>query len=425
MSLKLKLFTLLSLAITFCILSALFILVLENNRSSERAWVEHTHDVILASNNLLRRLVDAESGQRGFLLTENRKYLEPYHKAINQIIQNINFLEELTADNTSQQALLEKIRKNIELKLAELASTINLAANDKDQAIEVVKSNFGQTYMNDLREQISQLIETEEKLLSKRRSKLQSTSHLIWYFLVIELLGLLIIAIFTHYIIKKEFTRPLEMLISGINKLRPGKDVENISADEKGEMGKLIDTFSKASKEIKENESALYYSATHDELTGLKNRRYLIDHLGTELKRAERNKDFLSLIYLDVNNFKQVNDTKGHAAGDAVLNKVASNILRQIRMVDIACRIGGDEFCIILPSASPSDAHNIANRIVAECESDMNLHDISLSVGIAACGSSKYADAETLLIMADKLMYESKAKFRIENGSHISSRVYS
>jgi diguanylate cyclase (GGDEF)-like protein len=101
-----------------------------------------------------------------------------------------------------------------------------------------------------------------------------------------------------------------------------------------------------------------------DPLTGLYNRRAFHDALQREVARARRYERRLALVVLDLDDFKRINDTAGHLAGDAVLAEVGRRILALVRAADVACRFGGDEFAVILPESTRSDAELLANRIV-------------------------------------------------------------
>lgn len=103
--------------------------------------------------------------------------------------------------------------------------------------------------------------------------------------------------------------------------------------------------------------------ATTDAVTGLYNRHYMNSHLETLLRQSKKTKKTLSLVMLDIDHFKPVNDTYGHAAGDEILHEFARRIARNIRGVDLAARFGGEEFVVIMPDTLPNDAGVIADRL--------------------------------------------------------------
>jgi diguanylate cyclase (GGDEF)-like protein len=158
--------------------------------------------------------------------------------------------------------------------------------------------------------------------------------------------------------------------------------------------------------------------AYHDDLTGLRNRRYFEERLAEELSRAARANLPCTLVVLDVNEFKAINDRYGHAAGDAVLRDVGHMLAANARAVDIACRIGGDEFAIILPMTDAGGAAAARMRFAA-AQTGIEGPDgrpISLSFG-----SATYPDEETtaggLLDRADGAMYAAKRKSKVDHAA--------
>jgi diguanylate cyclase (GGDEF)-like protein len=148
--------------------------------------------------------------------------------------------------------------------------------------------------------------------------------------------------------------------------------------------------------------------ARTDPLTGAANVRYFDEVAARELRGAERYGHSVTLAYLDVDDFKRVNDTLGHHGGDRVLETVAITISKNIRPTDLLTRVGGDEFAVLLPQTDVASAATMLERIRARLAEEMESRgwDITLSVGIAAATGTTSADA--LLGAADRLMYESK-----------------
>jgi len=109
--------------------------------------------------------------------------------------------------------------------------------------------------------------------------------------------------------------------------------------------------------------AALEHQAQTDSLTGLYNHRYFHERLRSELTRASRARDYVALLVFDLDDFKRVNDVHGHAVGDHVLSGVADILIRSLRTSDVACRIGGEEFAVILPSCDAGDALGLAGRL--------------------------------------------------------------
>lgn len=170
-----------------------------------------------------------------------------------------------------------------------------------------------------------------------------------------------------------------------------------------------------AQNALLENQALLQEFCIRDHLTGLFNRRYLEETLERELLRASRQQGSLGLIMLDVDDFKQVNDTYGHDAGDAVLRKLGKLLREHVRGEDMPSRYGGDEFILVLPGASPEVTQERA-RLISEAAKELHfqidgkkLDPVTFSLGIAVFpqdGSSVAA----ILKAADVALYLAKHK---------------
>lgn len=168
------------------------------------------------------------------------------------------------------------------------------------------------------------------------------------------------------------------------------------------------------------NRARLLRSGFTDVLTGWNNRRYLQLRLVEELARARRDRGRLVCLMLDVDHFKRVNDTWGHAAGDAVLRELAQRIESQVRASDVAARYGGEEFVVLLPHTDLAAGERLAERIrlaVAAAEFELpsgGSMPITVSIGIAGVGpTAETTDLKTLgdslLARADVALYRAKA----------------
>ena len=154
------------------------------------------------------------------------------------------------------------------------------------------------------------------------------------------------------------------------------------------------------------------YLADHDALTNLPNRRLLEDRLTQALALSERNRKQTAVMFIDLDRFKAVNDSAGHAAGDAVLKEVSDRLARQLRTGDTICRIGGDEFVVVLPQFTRlSDIAHVSQKIIETVSQPVNYNDQDLSVS-PSIGIRVFPDvgrdAETRIRNADAAMYHAK-----------------
>ena len=146
--------------------------------------------------------------------------------------------------------------------------------------------------------------------------------------------------------------------------------------------------------------------AQHDSLTGLFNQRALNDCLHREVVGAKRRKKAFSLAYFDVDDFKRINDSKGHFMGDEVLRGVAEAMRRTCREMDLPFRYGGDEFCLLLPDSTVTEAEVLCQRLIEQLST--TVADVTVSIGIAQTGPDDFVAADELLRAADRKMYEAK-----------------
>ncbi|MFT5467007.1 MAG: diguanylate cyclase (GGDEF)-like protein [Verrucomicrobiales bacterium] len=163
---------------------------------------------------------------------------------------------------------------------------------------------------------------------------------------------------------------------------------------------------------IKESERRAQELALRDSLTGLPNRVLLIKRFNQALMDARRNRTALSVAFIDLDNFKQINDTLGHRAGDAALTSIARRLRESIRSCDTVARWGGDEFVIIFPGLGKEEAEHACDRIRENAQRQAAREDhcfVTLSIGIAGFPEDGY-DAEQMLQVADEALLKAKKK---------------
>jgi len=162
-------------------------------------------------------------------------------------------------------------------------------------------------------------------------------------------------------------------------------------------------------REIKKFTSNLYFMANHDQMTQIYNRRYMTDVLKVEQDRVNRSGSVFSLILLDIDDFKKVNDNYGHQAGDRVLIEFSRMLKKSIRNVDVLCRWGGEEFLILYRDTDQAGAEAIATKI-----SEMirlfkwdHVEPVGASMGVVS--SKKEQSTDQLFLRVDNALYEAKS----------------
>ncbi len=167
--------------------------------------------------------------------------------------------------------------------------------------------------------------------------------------------------------------------------------------------------------DLLKTQQALQYEAAHDPLTGLWNRGAIMDFLRRETQRHQRTGSALGVLMVDVDHFKQVNDTHGHLVGDAVLREVTKRLLGSVRTYDFIGRYGGEEFLIIIPSCDPPDVRVGAERLrhaVADRPIETSVGPITSTISIGAASAPLADEAtselEALLKASDDALYRAK-----------------
>lgn len=197
----------------------------------------------------------------------------------------------------------------------------------------------------------------------------------------------------------------------------PARVKATVIYDEQGNMTHIVSAFSDITEE-KEAEQKIHQLAFYDALTSLPNRRLVIDRIEHELSTAKRHDHHGAILFIDIDNFKTINDTLGHDHGDQLLMAISRRLVSQVREVDTVSRLGGDEFILLLQGEPCSEeqainnASSVVQKILSLGDNAYNIgthkHFVTLSVG-ATIFPSNAADHQELLKQADTALYRAKA----------------
>lgn len=182
------------------------------------------------------------------------------------------------------------------------------------------------------------------------------------------------------------------------------------------ELRRTAEELTRSNMELQQSENRLRYMANHDPLTGLPNRSLFQETLNDLIRWSLNNDQLLGLLFLDLDDFKPVNDNLGHEMGDLLLKAVAQRIKNCLRGSDVVCRLGGDEFTILLPGIKKTeDAAIVAQKIIGTLQENFVLSGhhvkITVSIGVSVCPHHAQ-EPETLIRLADEAMYEAKNRGR-------------
>ncbi len=232
-------------------------------------------------------------------------------------------------------------------------------------------------------------------------------TQLVIYSAIILFLSLAIYLVFRFNVL-----HPIRHLISGAKRIADGHYEEPVKIVSNDEMGSLTTAFNSMMSEVRKDRELLNFQANYDALTGLPNRVQAIERLGSEIARAQRSNQSFSVIFIDLNNFKYINDSMGHMAGDKLLAALGQRFRSVLRESDVLARLGGDEFLVILPTATrPTETKEVAQRLISSLTDAILISDrevfIRCSMGIALYPNDGKT-AEELMANADNAMYQSK-----------------
>ncbi len=391
----------------------MFTFALEGYGEEKLQWVNHTHEVLLTAEELISSLKDTETGQRGFIITRDAAYLEPYNAGLVAAKVFIEELKFMTEDNPDQQKILVEVERDMQLKFDELAETIQLVQGGlKMKAVEIVGLNKGKQYMDNIRESLGAFAHAELVLLEERKGDFRSNRTQIYTLIFVEIAFFIALSVFTLSFLRRSLFLPLNLLLNSVMKIDAGDRLEVRDITDNSEMGHLLATFFVMSERVNEREIVLTRKAHHDELTGLKNRITMSNEIEDSISEIQKTGGKIAVLFLDLNGFKEVNDTFGHDVGDLILKETAERISSSVRSSDTVFRIGGDEFLVLAKNiVNISDVRALVDNIVDAFDEPAIIQgehmDISISIGVAIAPDNANNSSE-LVEFSDVAMYAAK-----------------
>lgn len=356
------------------VLGALFIRGVMDVQASVQAI--RTNDLARTEiRSVLIDLIDAETGQRGFLLTGEEAYLAPYHRGRNHIQELIRSQQRQAYMHEQLGSDGVEIIKLAEQKLEELGRTITLMREaDQDAAVQIVRQGYGKAAMD------------QNRLLIERHLVRLGHEH-----------DIILNNLRNHFLRAGVLLVAMLLTISGL----------------------AAYTWRHLTQAVRRNNALakqLTQEASHDALTGLPNRRFFDKWANHLVKKNNREHQPFTLMLIDLDGFKKVNDTLGHAAGDEVLKQAAFRLQTSLRGNELLARLGGDEFGLLIEaSLSHIELTSLGNRLIASFVPPLyeGLSDctVGASIGVAQFPESG-SDIEALKAAADAALYESKDKGR-------------
>jgi diguanylate cyclase (GGDEF)-like protein len=365
------------------------------------------------SYELTRAFVDQETGQRGYLLTGNAAALELYEggaAAADRLIPELhrelatmpdaNELLALFDDELKAAALWKRQTADRQIAVLRAASISAIPREQLDQMVLDAKAAF-----DDLRERFRAFNARIDALIGEQiehiRAVLRAANTSQW-----AAVSILIVSVIGSVItVRRKLTQPVALLVDTVRAVADGDYDQPISRDGPREIAEI-------SAAVDDMRNRLRELARFDSVTGLVNRAETLARLDAALKNPRPPGSVLGVLYCDIDHFKEINDTWGHAVGDAVLSTIATRMRECVHLDDTVGRIGGDELLIVLPSARSTDEvveiGERIRRLAAEPIHQFGLTvQTTLSVG-ATSSAMAGDDAASVTARADAAMYRAK-----------------
>ena len=342
-------------------------------RKSAAEWQLHTLEVLLETDDLKVATLSMVRGERGYLLTGDTAFLRPYETGLRDTRAGLDRLVRLTRDNPQQRTRVRRLSTELQHLHDVLGSIVALEeAGRHGEAIALVKSGAGKDATDLILNELRGIETIEHGLLAIRNEDARAkavANERYQYALTIVGIALLGLAIWATILVRRALAAAAE------------------------------------------TRRQLEQKASSDEMTGLSNRRAFMAALDRSVARSADGRKELAYAIFDIDRFKSINDTHGHAVGDAVIAEVARRALAAFRARDLVGRIGGEEFGVILPAANRTEAMDACARMRAAIEAKpitIGREAIPVTVSIGVAQLRVQEDTASLMARADEALYLAK-----------------
>jgi diguanylate cyclase (GGDEF)-like protein len=410
--LRSKMLAMSTIPVVVLIFAVVYAVSAQRTASRSNAEVDRTNTVRQLLAQIENDLGVAESGVRGFLLTERVGMKEDYENAVIDLRHDLMELDGPLVEEV-QRTRLERLQELVDERVATFQASLR-AGSDRTpdgQARLVTYLLHGQTITDALRGLTEQMRATADTLAAERVAARDAAFQRSYLVQVLAMPAALVAAMVLMVGFTAGIVRRVHKIRNNARRLDQGRPLEDpdISSDELGSLSRAL---VRTGSHLSELQEELRQLATVDELTGLANRRGFFALGEHELLVAARTRAAVALLFVDVDGLKRVNDELGHLMGDQLLKETADVIRETVRTSDLAGRLGGDEFCVLLmgdPQLDPQRALDRMRATTAEHnERRGRAFRLSLSIGLSSIPAGRSVTLEELIDAADEGMYEDK-----------------
>ena len=412
MSLRSKMLAMSTIPVVVLVFAVASAVSAQRTASRTNAEVDRTNTVRQLLAEIQNDLGVAESGVRGFLLTERAGMKADYKSAVTDLRHDLDRLD-LRLTEKLQRTRLEALHGLVDERVATFRAGIRAGRvrTPEGQARLVTVLLHGQTITDALRGLTEQMQATADELAARRIMARDTAFERSYIVEVLAMPAAMAAAIILLIGFTAGIVRRVHRMRNNAKRLDQGRPLEDPDTSH-DELGSLSRALVRTGSHLSELQEELRQLATVDELTGLANRRGFFALGEHELLVAARTRAAVALLFVDVDGLKTVNDELGHATGDVLLKEAADVIRETIRASDLAGRLGGDEFCVLLMGDPELDPHRAVERMrsttTAHNQRPGREFHLSLSIGLSAIPAGRSVTLEELIDAADEGMYEDK-----------------
>ena len=412
MSLRSKMLAMSTIPVVVLAFAIVYAVSAQTTASRTNTEVDRTNTVRHLLAGIQNDLGVAEASVRGYLLTERAAIHQDYENAVASLRRGLTELDRTLIEEL-QLTRLERLHELVDERLETFRVTLQVgrvAAQDTQTRLETLILH-GQTITVALRGVAEQMQLTADELVAQQISARDASFRRSYLVQVVAMPA----AVFAAMILVVSFTAGIVRRVGRIRhnakRLDEGRPLEDAD-DSHDELGSLSRALVRTGSHLSELQEELRRLATVDELTKLANRRGFFALAEHQLLVAARTRAAVALLFIDVDGLKHVNDEHGHSMGDLLLKETADVLRETIRVSDLAGRLGGDEFCVLLmgdPDLDPARAVDRLRHTIDEHNARPGRQfRVSLSIGLSALPPGRSVTLEELIDAADEGMYEDK-----------------
>lgn len=380
-----------------------------------KSFLEVTEEMveeIHPNHNLQKDMIEVRLRFASNLSPGEKRYPRSLFFRVEKISRDFNELLKDHQGVSAEKTLIKKAERRWQ-DVVSLSRIISASADPRGdpaarRALARIDSDIGSATTDMVRANKIDLKEVTDEFIAIKTGRLKSIAVVLGAFFL-GISG----AVYVGLILGRSIMGPLRLLGDGAHRLGAGELSFRVNLPNDDELGRLGDDFNIMAQRLEADQAALADLATHDGLTGLYNRREIFKILDDEIQRSKRYAYFFSVLVIDIDHFKAVNDSFGHQAGDRVLRGLAGLMTETVRPIDKVGRYGGEEFIVILPQTGNPGALATAERLRrVVIDNPASISDgqrlaLTVSIGLAVFPSDA-GTGDELVNQADIALYEAK-----------------